>query len=192
MTETKTSTWVDSFVARLKTLPVADRTALKRSLGLPLQEADAKAAAAFYKVYQRNSAWDEDVCFITACAAAAFHNCGGPEKEFALRLREMGAQSTGVENKLLQLLDIPRKPENYFAVKLGRLLRQTLSKGLNVDFAQLLRDLLQWEHPSRFVQLKWARDFYVKAGGQPDESMESNDADENNENNENDEIEETE
>jgi len=33
-----------------------------------------------------------------------------------------------------------------------------------LDWFQLLRDLLQWDHPERRVQLRWARDFYAGAG----------------------------
>ena len=29
-----------------------------------------------------------------------------------------------------------------------------------LDWFQLFKDLLQWNHPDRFVQLQWARDFY--------------------------------
>lgn len=173
MTEEKNADWVAGFLDRLGGLSVGDRTALKRSLGISLREADARAVAAFFKVFWGGSRWEEDICFITACAVAAFHNVGGEKKSFQLRLREMAVSSEGVENKLLQLLDIPRKPETYFAVKIGRLLRQMLAAGLNLDFAKLLKDLQQWDHPARFVQLKWARDFYLTDSGQPDAENDS-------------------
>ncbi len=28
------------------------------------------------------------------------------------------------------------------------------------DWVRLLRDLTQWDHPDRYVQMRWARDFY--------------------------------
>jgi CRISPR type I-E-associated protein CasB/Cse2 len=34
------------------------------------------------------------------------------------------------------------------------------SKDIGLDWGRLLRDVHQWEHPKRFVQRHWARDFY--------------------------------
>ncbi|BBG66617.1 CRISPR-associated protein, Cse2 family [Hydrogenimonas sp.] len=34
------------------------------------------------------------------------------------------------------------------------------SKNIPIDYRRLLRDLLAWEHPDRYVQLNWARSFY--------------------------------
>lgn len=31
----------------------------------------------------------------------------------------------------------------------------------SIDWFQFFEDLLKWDHPDKFVQLKWARDFYV-------------------------------
>lgn len=160
MTESNQSTWAEQFVNRIQSLSTGDRTALKRSLGVSLRDANAKAWAAFYTIYLRENEWDEEVCFIVACGVAAFHNCSGSSREFPYRLKELREESAGVETKLLQLLDIPLQPSTYFAIKIGRLLRLLLSKGKSVNFAALLQNLKRWEHPSRYVQLRWARIFY--------------------------------
>jgi len=34
------------------------------------------------------------------------------------------------------------------------------SAAIAPDWLRLLRDLTQWDHPDRYVQLRWARDFY--------------------------------
>jgi CRISPR system Cascade subunit CasB len=39
--------------------------------------------------------------------------------------------------------------------------------GIAVDWAQLLRDLLRWDHPERPAQRQWARDYYRGASGAP-------------------------
>ncbi len=36
-----------------------------------------------------------------------------------------------------------------------------------LDWFQLFKDLLQWNHPDRFVQLQWARDFYKTSARRP-------------------------
>lgn len=44
-------------------------------------------------------------------------------------------------------------------------LRQVISllnsKAVPVDWERLLRDLSYWDHPDRFVQLRWAQDFWA-------------------------------
>ncbi len=37
------------------------------------------------------------------------------------------------------------------------------SKKVNVDYDRLFQDLKGWSHPERYVQLKWARDFWSQA-----------------------------
>lgn len=44
-----------------------------------------------------------------------------------------------------------------------------------LDWFRLLDDLLQWDHPERHVQLKWARDFYRKTGEAGSKSNTNND-----------------
>lgn len=48
---------------------------------------------------------------------------------------------------------------------LGYHLRQAISlaksKNVTVDYHQLFRDLKNWTHPDRFVQLNWGRDFWA-------------------------------
>lgn len=160
MEKSNQTDWTEQFISRLNSLSTGDRTALKRSLGVPLQEADARAWAAFYKVYLSENRRDEDACFITACAVSAFHNCVGPAIELPQRLKELSAESDSAENKFLQLLDVPLRENNYFSVKMGRILRLMLSKGRTIDFKTLLKDLQRWDHPDRYIQLRWARVFY--------------------------------
>lgn len=49
------------------------------------------------------------------------------------------------------------------------------SKGVPVDWDQLLRDVLAWSHPDRYVQKYWARAFWRNA--QPARSADSNSQD---------------
>lgn len=48
------------------------------------------------------------------------------------------------------------------------------SKGVAVDYHQLFYDLRAWSHSERYVQLRWARDFWgyqKEADQQPDDEM---------------------
>ena len=62
---------------------------------------------------------------------------------------------------------VERRFENLLSVDAEDLaghLRQAVSlaksKGVRVDFHQLFFDIKNWNHPERFVQLQWARDFW--------------------------------
>lgn len=44
---------------------------------------------------------------------------------------------------------------------LRQAVRQLATKEVSVDWDRLLHDLLRWSHPSRFVQQRWARDFWA-------------------------------
>ncbi len=148
----------------MRKLQAGDRTALKRSLGVALRDADAKAWAAFYKVSLAKDGWDESASFIAACAAAAFHNCPGPGRALPVRLSELKDESESAQRRLMQLLDVPLSQNAYFAMKIGRILRMLLAKGINVDVADLMTDLQGWDFASRSVQLSWARVFFGAPG----------------------------
>jgi CRISPR system Cascade subunit CasB len=45
--------------------------------------------------------------------------------------------------------------------RLRRLITLALSRDARIDWAGLLTDLESWEHPDRFVQRRWARDFFT-------------------------------
>ncbi|MEI7990092.1 MAG: type I-E CRISPR-associated protein Cse2/CasB, partial [Chloroflexota bacterium] len=38
------------------------------------------------------------------------------------------------------------------------------SKGIPINWSQLLRDIGYWDHPNRFVQRRWAASFWGNAG----------------------------
>lgn len=70
--------------------------------------------------------------------------------------------------------NVAQAVEHRFAVVLGsedeRLahhLRQAVvqlsSAGTNIDFAVLLADLRRWDHPDRFVQRRWAHEFWTES-----------------------------
>jgi len=45
--------------------------------------------------------------------------------------------------------------------RLRQAIRFLKSKGVKVNLQQLLEDLLQWNHPGRFVQKQWARAYFA-------------------------------
>jgi CRISPR system Cascade subunit CasB len=51
--------------------------------------------------------------------------------------------------------------------RLRQAISLALAKNVPVDWHRLFRDLGQWEHPKRFVQFQWARDYWR---GKPQEN----------------------
>jgi len=45
--------------------------------------------------------------------------------------------------------------------RLRQIVRLLHSHEQTLDWFKLLRDLLNWEHPNRFVQPRWAREYYI-------------------------------
>lgn len=68
-----------------------------------------------------------------------------------------GQESESLEKRFIHLLSAD--PED-----VGESLRHAISLAKNkrvaVDYHQLLFDLNSWGHPDRFVQLRWAKDFW--------------------------------
>ncbi len=64
-------------------------------------------------------------------------------------------QSPSIEQRFLTLLDSDRD-------QLPQRLRQMMAllKEYKIDWEKLLNALYQWDHPDRYIQRKWAMDFY--------------------------------
>lgn len=162
------------FFARLEGLSTGERTALKRSLGQPLSNADAAAWAAFFKAMPGCRQWEEETYFLVACAYSAFGKTTGPEKSFVGCLRDIGDESDGIKNRLFALLDTPKDNSGFFAIKLSRLLRMIRQKGKRPDFEQLLSDLLDWGNEHKNVRLRWAREYLGATNNDKEESINVN------------------
>lgn len=149
-----------AFFEAFKRLGKGDKAALKRSLGTPRAEAGAAAWAALYRLLPGGRPRAEEAYFLIACGVCLFERLNAPPRPLVACLRELSAESDGAERRLVQLMDIPLEDDGYFSVKLSRILRMLYQKGMNVDFAGLLEDLLDWNRNGRRVQLRWARDFF--------------------------------
>lgn len=75
------------------------------------------------------------------------------------RMADLGAnkKSKSIERRFEHLLSVD-------ADDLDGHLRQAVSlaksKGESIDFHQLFSDVKNWDHPEKYVQLRWARDFW--------------------------------
>lgn len=162
------------FFARLETLSSGEKTALKRNLGVTLSGAEAKAWDAFYKAVPVLTQWEEEPFFLIACAVCCFSKTTAASQSFIGCLKKMAEESNGIKRRVLALLDTSWDETGYFTGKLARLLRMIRQKGLKPNFESLLCDLLSWGHESRYVQLRWAREFFEILNNEKEEEKNVN------------------
>jgi CRISPR system Cascade subunit CasB len=66
-------------------------------------------------------------------------------------------KSTSIEARFIALLDADL---DQLAYRLRHMIALLKAEQIALDWPQLLRDLLSWSHERRFVQQRWAREFY--------------------------------
>lgn len=156
----RTQRFLEAIEARMKT-DSAVRAALKRSLDgtgehrraiypyvLPLlgdvepyQQDPFLLVAALYALYPTPLKREHSKRFGRTCAhLAAARDSAGPERRFKA------------------LLDTDTAD---LAVPIAALIRLMASEKIDVDYATLLSDMRQWSHPDKWVQDRWAREFWA-------------------------------
>ncbi len=106
--------------------------------------------------------WREEAYYLVS-ALFAYHPDPGGEgsmgKHFA-NARDPQTENVAIERRFTALLSA--HPDD-----LGTYLRQAVSflksKEVPIDWRQLLRDVMAWGHSERYVQQRWARDFWSSA-----------------------------
>jgi CRISPR system Cascade subunit CasB len=104
--------------------------------------------------------WQQDVWILVAALSAYYpQEIRSEPRNFGSSCRGLDSSndSGGADRRFRALLDTSlidiRSP-------LTNLVRQMKSKGIRVDYPQLLVDLLQWEHSNQYIQDRWARTFW--------------------------------
>jgi CRISPR system Cascade subunit CasB len=114
--------------------------------------------------------WQQDMWILVAALAAYYPQEVKLEQRdfgFSCRRIDPSNDSGGADRRFRALLDTSltdiRSP-------LTNLVRQMKSKGIRVDYPQLLIDLLQWDHPNQYIQDRWARTFWGAAAPNQEDS----------------------
>lgn len=133
--------------------------ALRRALGR--SPASAVQAQRYIVPWLPSQAapWQEELYYLVASLFAMHPQPGGQGSLGSVLARvasEAGESST--ERRFMALL-------NCHVEELGHHLRYAVSlartKQVPIDWHQLFRDLRYWDHPDRYVQRRWARDFWA-------------------------------
>lgn len=96
--------------------------------------------------------------------------------------RSFGASAHALSNSLVfgqESLDarfsaLLNAAEEDLPIRLRHMISLLKSKDIGVDYRRLLRDLLQWNHGSRWVQKKWARDYWTPDEVEADNEEQAN------------------
>jgi len=160
MSERKIDPQVSNFIQKLSGLDAADRARLKRNAGKTVAEARGINLLIYRLLPPGLTPAQEETYFLVAtlyplAAEAKRGNLG-----VSLRQAQKTTNRKGLDRRIEALLDAETS-------QLPFRLRQTIhylqSNRVPVDWACLLTDLLQWNHPDRFVQKNWARAYYSTA-----------------------------
>lgn len=102
--------------------------------------------------------WTRQAAYLVAglYAISGVQTGSGSMGAAAFRLRTRTA-SDSVETRFLALLDADEEQLSY---RLRQMITLMSSADIAPDWARHFRDLTNWNHPSRFVQENWARDYY--------------------------------
>lgn len=81
---------------------------------------------------------------------------------FGKAFRPLKKESDSMESRFIALLNA--HPDD-LSDHLRHAIRLLKANEQPLDWFQLFEDLLQWDHPEGYVQLRWARDFYKSSTG---------------------------
>ena len=159
------SDWKENFIQHLKDLrEKEDRAALaamRRGLNSRDPESNFDASGhvlpwlpdGLPRKEVRNS-------FMTA-ALFAWHPLGGGDGSLGLAMSKIEDLSGSGERRFTALLDADYEDLPVYLMQIVGLLR---SKDIPIDWLQFLKDVSWWNHPDRFVQKRWARDYWRPKG----------------------------
>ncbi len=165
------------FIGKLAKLDDGDRARLKRNAGKSLAESHGVRLLFYSRVAPRGIAdWQEERYFLLATlypldkaqrnrdrglAAGDDEAITAPSAHSLGRsLRQLRVQdeknADGLDRRFARLLDATIEELPFH---LRQSVARLTNEGLPIDWAQLTDDILHWNHPQRYVQRQWARDY---------------------------------
>lgn len=160
---------IEQFITALGELDRAGLARLKRNAGNRLAKA-RDAQRVFFQVlpYDITRAAEQEDFFLVATLFPlmphTMHgiNLGTTLRRVKLQRTDAGDNGRSLDRRFEALLDSDRE-QLPFRLRQAVRLAAARASGVSVavDWAQLLKDIRYWEHPDSFVQLQWARAYYV-------------------------------
>ncbi len=174
---------VYKFVSNLSKLEDGDRAKFKRNAGQTLNDS-RDVMGLFYNKLLRDihlGEWDEETYFLVATLypfdkrgrqaggadsdegdgdgnTAVSHPHNTPSFGKSLRGIRTDNNSNGLDRRVERLLDADASQLPFY---LRREVQFVTNEGGRINWAHLLDDLLKWDHPDRYIQRRWARDYFI-------------------------------
>lgn len=105
----------------------------------------------------------EDGAFLVA-ALFALHPAPGGKGTLGKAFAGIAKDSESIEQRFTALLNCNRED---LPLHLRQAISLLHSKEVPVDWRRLLRDVLDWDHESRYVQREWSGGFWRSRAGEP-------------------------
>ncbi len=158
MNERELDPKINEFIKKLEGLDAGDRARFKRNAGRPLTESHV-VLGLFYRLLPYGiSQYDVETYFLVATLYPLCDGGGSGDFGTSLKRARDPKNNKGLDRRVEILLDSE-------AAQLSFHLRQTVhflhSKRVRISWGSLLEDLIQWTHPDRYIQQRWARSYFT-------------------------------
>ncbi len=149
---------IAAFCQRLADLDPGERARLKRAAGRPMSQS-TETLGLFYRLLPAGvPEREEETWFMLATLYPLAEPSAGGGLGSSLARARNEQNGRGLDRRLETLLD---SDGAQLPVRLRTALHMLQSQRVGVNWPLLLGDLLNWEHPDRFVQKDWARRYYA-------------------------------
>ena len=161
MSERKLDPRITEFCERLEQLDAGERARLKRNAGRTLAESH-NVLGLFFRILPPNVPRyhedTEDTYFLVATLFPLAESGDEGSLGHALYRARDKKYAQGLDRRAEILLDADQEQLPF---RLRQAVRFLDSKRVAVNWPRLLKDLLAWGHPNRYVQENWARDYFA-------------------------------
>lgn len=148
---------IHRFITSLEQLDVGAHARLKRNAGSGL--ADARdVLGLFYRLLPPGIPQPQHERYFLIATLYPLADSGAHRNLGAtLRAARSPKNGAGLDRRVEVLLD---SDAEQLPFRLRQAVRFAQSSRVPVNWAKLLRDVLWWDHPDRFVQLRWAESYF--------------------------------
>lgn len=165
--------FIQTFVKALEKLDGEERARFKRNAGNTLEES-RDVLGLFYRKLLHNrelSEQAENIYFLIATlypfekpprqkSDEGQEQSAPPPPSLGASLQTVRTEKNGegLDRRVERLLDADEQQLPFY---LRREIHFLTNEGKRLNWAYLLHDILQWQHPDHWVQRKWAKDYFA-------------------------------
>lgn len=149
------------FCLRLKQLGKADLARLRRCAGKLLAEASGPALLLFFQLLPEDVPERDRETYFLIATLFPLADAGTVRRSLGatLRLIRDPQHPEGTDRRMRRLLDADMRQLPFLLRHAVRLLK---GEEKSIDWQTLLHDILRWNARKRFVQIRWAGDYFEK------------------------------